>query len=675
MSETTLSAIDVARRNVQSHQLRAVAYLRVSTEEQAKGFGIAYTGKKVYRHMAAKGWANVGTFADEGYSGSLEWHERPDLKRLMELARTTPRPFDVVCVPEERAIGRAGRAFWPWVWELEDLGVFTAIVRGGYDNTTDDGRKRMRDEAARAEDERISIRDRTQGGIQEAAEQRADEAGYVGGQPPYGWRIENQGRKGEATYALDNGEHGEWQTLDQARRLVVENKGDVEKAAALLNARGTLTRNGRMWTRENLQARLMSEAVLNAQVTFRDTRTAQNRVKRDAEGNPMYGETIVIRIPPAFTAQEVGELKAAVTLRSFGPKSGDRTYPLSKRIVSVCGSLYTGCAPGARARRYRCSGKRAKYAGASVCSCHQIDAAELEGYIWGKLVKLLKDPDELSQRAGQWVGLHESARVDFEQRLAELDRDIAAKDRAIGAVMAAAAQDADNPGEAIRIATKALKEQRAELADQRAQVAAWQAESGAVRDRARELQRLAELAAKRLTRVTLDDQAEIVGMMNVRVTLLDPVPDAALSCPVTNWFRDTGRAVPLLDDDGWSAVEPLIRARHRPDRRLPQRVILEALLHKARHEAPWPSLAGFANPQGLRAAWGRWKASGAWVDVVDALDGAGAQLPPSRLPRMTLKLEVFPGLILNSTREDSITCDPRAAQDQVPLRVEIVLTP
>jgi DNA invertase Pin-like site-specific DNA recombinase len=675
VSGTTLSAIDVARQNVQSQQLRAVAYLRVSTEEQKKGYGIDYTGKRVVRHLAKKGWRLVDTFADEGFNGSLEWHERPELKRLMESVRMMPRPFDVVCVYEERAIGRTGRAFWPWVWELEDLGVFTAIVRGDYDNTTDEGRSRMRKAQDRAEDERILIRDRTQGGIQEAAEQRADEAGYVGGQPPYGWRIKNQGRKGEAVYALDDGEQGEWHTLDAARRLVVENRGDIEKAAALLNARGALTRNGRMWTRENLQARLMSDAVLNAQVTFRDTRAAQNRVKRDADGSPLYGETTVIRIPAAFTAREIAELKAAVTLRRFGPKGGDRTYPLSQRIVSVCGAPYTGCAPGARARRYRCSGKRPKYAGAPVCSCHQIDAAELEGYVWGKLVKLLKDPDELSQRAGQWVGLHESARVDFAQRLASLDREIAQKDRAIGAVMAAAALDGDSPEEAIRIATKALKEQRAELAQQRAEVVAWQAESTAAQDRARELQRLADLAAKRLARVTLEDQAEIVGMMNVRITLLDPVPDAAQSCPVTNWFRDTGRAVPVLTDDGWAVVEPLIRARHRPDRRLPQRVILDALLHKARHEASWPSLSGFANPEGLRAAWGRWSASGVWADVVDALGSEDATVPPSRLPRMTLKLEVFPGLILNSTREDSITCDPRATSDQVPLRVEILLTP
>ncbi|AWW41125.1 DNA recombinase [Streptomyces cadmiisoli] len=657
MNGRLLSAIEVTRRT--ASQLRAVAYLRVSTEEQKKGFGIRYTGKKVCRHIAKKDWRLVETFADEGFSGSLEWHERPDLKRLMELARTTPRPFDVVVVLEERAIGRAGRAFWPWVWELEDLGVFTAIVRGDYDNTTDEGRKRMRDEAARAEDERIAIRDRTQGGIQEAAEQRADEAGYVGGQCPYGWRIENQGRKGECTYVLDDGPDGEWHTLDMARRLVIEHKGDIERAAGSLNAQGKLTRWGKLWTRQNLQARLLSAAVLESRVVFRATESAANRVQTDADGNPVYGETVVIRIPSAFSEVEVAELKGAVKVRNYGPKRGDRTCPLSERILSTCGEYYTGCAPGERARKYRCAGKRPKYAGAPVCTCRQIPADEIEFYAWGRLVRLLRDPEELKLRAELWVGLNDQAKVNFVQRLKELEGEIAQKDRAIGVIMAAAAQESDNPEEAIRAATASLKEQRTALAEERARVAAWQAESAAVEDQAQQLQQLAKLAAKRLTNVTLDDQALVLGMMNARLVLLEPVGNFARSCPVTTWFREAGRPIPVLTDDTWAVVEPVIRARHRPDKRLPQRQALEGLLHKARHEGSWHTLTDYGNPGAMRSAWDRWRTSGAWSEAIGLLGTAGAQPVPSRLPRMRLKFEVIPGLILNAG-SDSITRDPRA---------------
>ncbi len=183
-------------------QLRAVAYLRVSTEDQAKGYGIDYTGKRVVKRIKERGWAMVDVFADEGLSGSLEAHERPDLKRLMESARQEPRPFDMVAVHEGRVIGRTGRAFWRWVWELEDLGIYVHVVKKNYDNSTSQGRSRMRKDADYAEEERENIRDRTQGGLQA----KAEDGGWTGGRPPYGYMIENKGRRGLSRLVLDERE-------------------------------------------------------------------------------------------------------------------------------------------------------------------------------------------------------------------------------------------------------------------------------------------------------------------------------------------------------------------------------------------------------------------------------------------------------------------------------------
>ena len=46
--------------------LRAVDYLRVSTEEQKKGYGVPRQSRKTTRHIALKQWAHVGTYKDEG---------------------------------------------------------------------------------------------------------------------------------------------------------------------------------------------------------------------------------------------------------------------------------------------------------------------------------------------------------------------------------------------------------------------------------------------------------------------------------------------------------------------------------------------------------------------------------------------------------------------------------
>lgn len=53
--EALFRALDAVAQVAEPGQLRAVAYLRVSTEDQKKGYGISYTGKRVIKHVARKG--------------------------------------------------------------------------------------------------------------------------------------------------------------------------------------------------------------------------------------------------------------------------------------------------------------------------------------------------------------------------------------------------------------------------------------------------------------------------------------------------------------------------------------------------------------------------------------------------------------------------------------------
>ncbi|MFK8908148.1 recombinase family protein [Streptomyces sp. YS-3] len=256
MAKTLTRPAEVARPA--TDQLRAAAYLRVSTEEQTKGYGIQYTSRRISTHAEKMGWLLVDTYPDGGVSGALEASHRDGLSRLMKDARSQPRPFDLVVVYEERAIGRADRAFWPWVWELEELGVFVAIVQGDYDNTTDEGRNRMRKAADRAMDERVLIRERTQAGIQE----KADTGGHPGGAAPYGWLIESQGKKGLSRLIADEeSDYRGFPALRQAWQLIVEERHNRRTAAVALNMLGYTGPNGRPWTADNLNYVLTSEPV------------------------------------------------------------------------------------------------------------------------------------------------------------------------------------------------------------------------------------------------------------------------------------------------------------------------------------------------------------------------------------------------------------------------------
>ncbi|MFE7278431.1 recombinase family protein [Streptomyces sp. NPDC057623] len=99
MGKSVMSAIDIAARAIAGKCLRAVDYLRVSTEDQTKGYGIAYTGKRTAAHITRKQWDHVGTFKDEGESGTLPWEQREGATKIgcVQRSGVRVRPDPGVC--------------------------------------------------------------------------------------------------------------------------------------------------------------------------------------------------------------------------------------------------------------------------------------------------------------------------------------------------------------------------------------------------------------------------------------------------------------------------------------------------------------------------------------------------------------------------------------------------
>ncbi|CAL9370317.1 recombinase family protein [Streptomyces sp. enrichment culture] len=659
MTNTLTSAIAVADRAARSGRLRAVAYLRVSTEDQAKGYGISYTEKKVLKYFEKKGYEHVHTFADEGFSGSLEAHERPDLKRLMEMARQEPRPFDLVGVNEGRAIGRTGRAFWRWVWELEDLGVYVAVAKKDYDNSTPAGRSQMRKDADYAEEERELIRDRTQGGIQE----KAEEGGHPGGTAPYGWRIENKGVKGESQLALDvcpaDGHctvvH-ETEALERAWHLIVIETKNCRQAAMSMNAEGFRSRNGKPWTAGNLRRRLQSRAIQEAQMVYRDPRTAgwKGGTKLGRDGQPVNGQTVVIALPRLWPEAKVERLNRALARNARTRRGADdaSVHMLSKRVFGACGKHYTGLdrcdRPG---RMYRCSGKIEAHAGAKVCSCSQVDADALEAKVWSEVCNLLQDPERLTAMAADWLDMASGQSANHAERVDDLNKKIEAQDQAIAAVVIVAAKGGQSP-EAIAKATKALEDERAGLVKLRDEALAWQREGDLAQQRAHDLQALAEVARTQMRDMTPEERAEVCDLLNLKVTLNGPVPKKVRADDtLTAWFRERSRGVPVLDDAAWSRVQALFEGSEKRQRkdRLPHREVLEAVLLKARTGCTWKELPEqYGKTTGLTTRYQRWVASGLFEQAMDILAQCGSTplLDPYPLPPLLVEGKIDPRLLI-----------------------------
>lgn len=84
---------------------RTVAlYARVSTQRQEQEATIDSQIGEIEQYAHAHGYQILDRYLDNGYSGDTLI--RPDLDRLRDDVRTTPRPFDVLLVHEKSRTAR-----------------------------------------------------------------------------------------------------------------------------------------------------------------------------------------------------------------------------------------------------------------------------------------------------------------------------------------------------------------------------------------------------------------------------------------------------------------------------------------------------------------------------------------------------------------------------------------
>lgn len=635
------SAIEAAARAVGTRTLRAVDYLRVSTEEQKKGYGVARQSRKTTRHIELKQWVHVGTYKDEGVSGSLEAADRGALKRLMGDAQQTPRPFDIVVVPDGRVIGRKGRAFWRWVWALEDIGVFVAVVADDYDNTTTEGRKKMRRDANYAETEWEAIRDRTQGGLQEKAV--LTPAAHIGGHAPYGYRIANKGNPG--SYLVIDGD--EAKVIKHVYDLVVGEGLNLRKATIRLISEGITARSGKSWTRDNLRDRIMSAPVLDAVLVFRG-----KHAKRDENGDPLWGDSVAIELPRILTEEQSAELRRKVA-ETAKHSSGRRWfYPLSGQIVSVCGKTYSGLGytTGREAARfYRCAGCAPKDLSQRPCGCSRIDADALEKHVWKHVTEIASDSEKLQELAAEWIGMAEGDATALVDRITDLDHRIQGMNASILAVIVATAKQSKS-ADAVEAATAVLNDELQQLHNLCHEAAEWHAEMEESDQRARGLIALA-MAKTSFPEMAPEQQAAILSMLELKVTITGPVPDdrrGGVPCTVRAWYATTGVCIPAaaLSDEEWAKAAPLLPK----GRRGTVRQSVDAIFYKARTGKSWPDVIKETGAT-IQASkhFNAWISDDTWSRVNAALaDVERVPLPELRLlPSMVIEGRVDPSAMPN----------------------------
>ena len=141
---------------------RAAIYCRVSTRDQNAENQLLVLTETANRN----GWQVVGTYIDQGISGTHGRDRRPELDRMMkDMVR---RRFDVLMIWDVSRLGRSLKHLVGFLDEILAVGCDLFVYQQGLDTTSPTGRMLFQMVGVFAEFERALISERVKLGLHRA---------------------------------------------------------------------------------------------------------------------------------------------------------------------------------------------------------------------------------------------------------------------------------------------------------------------------------------------------------------------------------------------------------------------------------------------------------------------------------------------------------------------------
>jgi site-specific DNA recombinase len=378
---------------------RAIIYSRVSTDEQRGNYSIPSQVAECKKYIEAKGYALVGNrFVDpetgqdapsgtpafvDDYSGTKL--SRPALDAAYEYLETDG--FDVVVVYSIDRLDRDPYHLKTHEYGFIKSGANVEYVRGDYADTPDGQfMKTVVGAAAKLDNDWRTER------FNRGKRQKARRGLYVLGQPPYGYRT-NQESFGGLDIIEDEAETIRW-----IYEAFVNERLSLNKIGESLNQSNIKPQKGGIWQKSSINHILTNTIYIGITYYNRYKRTEFNGKKLDYRDRE---EWIEIRVSPII---ENGLFEAAQEIlhrnREYRRKMASRLYGLGGKVFcEECNRPYLAqtlnAGTGGRTKTTQYYRHRVNHG--HCCNKH-ISVSLLENAVWEKVEALLSDPASL--RAG-----------------------------------------------------------------------------------------------------------------------------------------------------------------------------------------------------------------------------------------------------------------------------------
>src|SRR5919199_1388497 len=360
---------------------RVALYMRVSSEEQRDAGTIQTQDDSLTRYAAERGFEVAEVYADDGVSGTIPLHERPEGRQL--LADAKEGSFETVLVYRLDRLARTQLDILDAADRLERLGIALRSATEHYETATPQERLLFQMLGSFAEFERSTIKQRTRDGLH-----REYREGRYMGRAPFGYRAD---------------EHGHLQVVPEEAETVRQvfarvAAGDtLYSEAARLNALGVLPPSWKYPSEKHLPAKQWLPASIRI-IVGNTTYSGTHSIALST------GETVEQAVP-AIVEPEL--LRQALTCleenRRFSGGKKTRDYLLSGLVTcETCGRSCAGRVTALRGKKYpyyRCNQEQARRVHrAPLGHAPYVNAPWLEEKVWADVRRFLGNPGEVLER-------------------------------------------------------------------------------------------------------------------------------------------------------------------------------------------------------------------------------------------------------------------------------------
>ena len=245
------------------------------------------------------------------------------------------------------------------------------------------------------------------------------------------------------------------------------------------------------------------------------------KTHRSSRATGKYGPTVVVKVEPILSQERFDALQKAMTVRAHGQNKTRQIYPLSARLICFCGQPFGGAFRSDRKlRQYRCRATKWSASGEAKCGARRIDADWIEGVVWDEVLDLLAKPERLLATVRNYLELREGQVTVERDEAADVAANITRLKRALSRALHASYMD-DEPDAHHEVVAQ-IRQDLIEAHARRQLLAEWTRESQEQSGRMRDVWALSEVAVERLGRMSLEQRQQVLALLDVRVTVLEP---------------------------------------------------------------------------------------------------------------------------------------------------------